>query len=235
VKNLKQKNENYRELQAQLAVQRKELAVLLRTEEIVAAQAEGVHAEIARIERQRGVGGFREAREQLEKVSATKADLDDIKGKTLEEMSAISKDIQRSIQARQAELKPVVSKLQDQRKKTAAVESKYLQAKQRHQNAVSQYDTICLGLEEESRKLRADIAQHQSKFHLINAKLEELLRTVKRGKEEQNAQGTGNTVSRSIKTYSDYFQKAARQLKKDTAALKDEKKSLGSQSEANRK
>jgi intraflagellar transport protein 81 len=235
VKNLKQKNENYRELQAQLAVQRKELAVLLRTEEIVAAQAEGVRVEIGRIERQRGVGGFREAREQLEKVSATKADLDDIKGKTLEEMSAISKDIQRSIQARQAELKPVVSKLQDQRKKTAAVESKYLQAKQRHQNAVSQYDTICLGLEEESRKLRADIAQHQSKFYLVNAKLEELHRTVKRGKEEQNAQGTGNTVSRSIKTYSDYFQKAARQLKKDTAALKDEKKSLGSQSEANRK
>jgi intraflagellar transport protein 81 len=235
VKNLKQKNENYRDLQAQLAVQRKELAVVLRTQEIVNAQREQVRGELARIERQRGVGGFREAREQLEKVSATKADLDDVKGKTLEEMSAISKDIQRSIQARQAELKPLVSKLQDQRKKAAAVESKYLQAKQRHQNAVSEYDTACLGLEEDSKKLRGDIAQLQSKFHTVNAKLEELNRAVKRAKEEQNAQTTGNTVSRSIKTYSDYFQKAARQLKKETQGLKDEKKALGSQSEANRK
>jgi uncharacterized phage infection (PIP) family protein YhgE len=161
--------------------------------------------------------------------------LDDVKGKTLEEMSAISKDIQRAIQARQAELKPLVSKLQEQRKKTAGVESKYLLAKQRHQNAISEYDTVCLGLEEESKKLRADIAQHQSKFHHVNAKLDELQRAVRRGKEEQNALTTGNTVSRTIKTYSDHFQKAARQLKKDTQALKDEKKSLGSQSEANRK
>jgi intraflagellar transport protein 81 len=235
VKNLKQKNENYRELQAQLAAHRKELAVLLRTEEIVSAQREAIHAEIGRIERQRGVGGFREAREQLEKVSATKADLDDIKGKTLEEMSAISKDIQRSIQARQAELKPLVNKLQEQRKKTAAVESKYLQGKQRHQNAISEYDTVCLGLEEESKKLRGDISLQQSKFHHVNVKFEELHRAVRRGKEEQNAQITGNTVSRTIKTYSDYFQKAARQMKKDTQTLKDEKKSLGSQSEANRK
>jgi hypothetical protein len=83
VKSLKAKNENYRELQAQLAIQRKELAVVLRTEEIVNGQRENVRAEIVRIERQRGVGGFREAREQLEKVSATKADLDDVKGKTL--------------------------------------------------------------------------------------------------------------------------------------------------------
>jgi intraflagellar transport protein 81 len=235
VKSLKQKNENYRELQAQLAVQRKELAVVLRTEEIVNAQRERVRAEIVRLERQRGIGGFREAREQLEKVSATKADLDDVKGKTLEEMSAISKDIQRSIQARQAELKPLVTKLQEQRKSRAAVESKYLQAKQRHQNAVSEYDTVCLGLEEESKKLRADFAQHQSKFHLINAKLEELSRSVKRAKEELNAQTTGNPVSRTIKTYSDYFQKAARQVKKETQGLKEEKKSLGSQSEANRR
>jgi intraflagellar transport protein 81 len=156
VKNLKQKNENYRELQAQLSVFRKELAVVLRTEEIVNAQREQVRAETARIERQRGVGGFREAREQLEKVSATKADLDDMKGKTLEEMSAISKDIQRSIQARQAELKPLVNTLQEQRKKTTAVESRSVPAILRHQNAASECDSVCLGREEESKQLRAD-------------------------------------------------------------------------------
>jgi intraflagellar transport protein 81 len=235
VKSLKQKNENYRDLQTQIAAQRKELAILLRTEEIVNAQKDQVRAEIAKIERQRGVGGFREAREQLEKVSATKADVDDIKGKTLEEMSAISKDIQRAIQARQTELKPIVNKLQDQRKKTATVESKYLQARQRYQNAVSEYDGVCMQLDEECKKLRTDIAHHQSKFHTVSSRLQELGRVARRAREEANAQQTGNPVSKTIKTYSDHFQKAARQMKKDIQTLKDERKSLGTQSEASQR
>jgi intraflagellar transport protein 81 len=235
VKNLKQKNENYRELQTQIAAQRKELAILLRTEEIVNAQKDQVRLEVAKTERRLGVGGFREAREQLEKVSATKADVDEIKGKTLEEMSAISQDIQRAIQARQTELRSIVNKLQDQRKKTATVESKYLQAKQRYQNAVSEYDGVCMQLDEECKKLRAEIAQHQSKFHLVNSKFQELGRVARRAREEANAQHTGNPISKTVKTYSDHFQKAARQMKKETQTLKDEKKSLGTQSEANQR
>ena len=235
VKKLKQMNENFKEYQQQLAGHKKELAVMMRTEEIVNLQREKVKAEITKLERQRGIGGFREAREQLEKVSATKADLDDMKGKTLEEMSSIVKEIQKNIQARQAELKPLVAKLQDQRKKKATLESKYLQVKQRYQNAVAEYDTACMSLDEESKKLRADIAQYQSKYHNINAKLGELERVAKRAKQEANAQETGNPVSKEIKTYSDFFQKSARALKKETRALKDQKKSLGNQNEANQK
>ena len=100
---------------------------MMRTEEIVKQQYESNLTEIQKIERQRGVGGFRQAREKLEKVSATKADLDDMKGKTLEEMSSISKEIQRSIQARQTELKPLVSSLQDTIKKKSEIEIKYFQ------------------------------------------------------------------------------------------------------------
>jgi intraflagellar transport protein 81 len=235
VKSLRQKNENYKDLQAELAVYRKELAVVLRTDEIVNGQHELVRRELVRIERASGVGGFREAREQLEKVSAAKADMDDIKGKTLEEMSAIAKDIQRSIQARQNELRPSVNQLQEQRKKKAAVESKYLQAKQRHQNAVHEYESVCMELDEESKKLRTDIATHQTKFHTVQAKLGELNRSLKRARQEQVAQESGNPVSAEIKTLSDHFQKAARALKKQTQELKEQKKSLGTQGEVNQK
>jgi intraflagellar transport protein 81 len=235
VKSLRQKNDNYKELQAEIAVYRKELAVVMRSDEIVSAQRDRVQQELSKIERARGVGGFREAREQLEKVSATKADLDDMKGKSLEQISAVAKDIQHSIQARQNELRPFVNQLQEQRKKKAAIEGKYLQAKQRHQNAVHEYDSVCMELDEETRKLRTDIAQHQTKYHTINAKLGELNRALKRTKEESSAQETGNPVSKEIKTYSDHFQKAARGLKKRTQDLKDQKKSLGNQSQGNQK
>ncbi|OHT05146.1 hypothetical protein TRFO_27279 [Tritrichomonas foetus] len=235
VRNLKTKNENYKELQATLAQARKELAVMMRTEEIVEQQAKKTKGEISRIEHERGVGGFREARAQLEKVSATKADLDDMKGKTLEEMSTISKEIQRNIQARQSELKPLVAKLQDIRKKKAAVESKYLQSKQRYQNAVSEYDTVCMELDEESKKLRGEIGTYQSKYHNVAQMLAGLDRTLKRVREEQTATETGNPVSKTIKTYAKYFQKASHELKKETKALKEQKKTIGNQTEANQK
>ncbi|KAK8878005.1 Intraflagellar transport protein 81 [Tritrichomonas musculus] len=235
VRELKSKNENYKQFQANLATFRKELAIMMRTEEIVTQQYEKTQHEISRIEHERGVGGFREARAQLEKVSATKADLDDMKGKTLEEMSSISKEIQRSIQARQTELKPLVSALQDTRKKKAAIESKYLQSKQRYQNAVSEYDSVCMELDEESKKIRNEIGTYQSKYHNVLQMLNNQQRIMKRVREEQDATETGNPVSKDIKTYSNYFQKAARDLKKQTQDLKEQKKTIGSETESNQK
>jgi intraflagellar transport protein 81 len=182
-----------------------------------------------------GISGFRDTHETLEQVSAAKADLDDMKGKTLEEMSAINKEIQRNIQARQNELKPLVARLQEQRKEKAQIESKYLQAKQRYQNAVSEYDTACFDLEEESKRIRTDLFVHQSKFHTVSSKLGELNRALKRAREESNAQETGNPISRDIKSYTDFFQKAARTLKKSTRDLKEQKKQLGTETDVSQK
>ncbi|KAK8894586.1 Intraflagellar transport protein 81 [Tritrichomonas musculus] len=235
VRNLKTKNETFKGYQNELGVYRKELVVMKRTEEIVKQQAENVHQEILKIEKQRGIAGFREARAQLEQVSATKADLDDTKGKTLEEMSQIVKEIQRNIQQRQEELKPYVAKLQEQRKLKAEIESKYLQAKQRYQNAISEYEGAAMELEEEAKKLRQEIASYQSKFHNVMQMSMGLERSTKRVNEEKKATETANPVSNEIKTYTDYFQKAQRNLKKETKALKEQKKTLGEQTDTNQK
>lgn len=235
VRSLKDKNAIFKQKQAELNAVRSELATMMRTEAIVKQQNENTVLQIRKIERQRGVGGFKETKDQLEKVSATKADLDDIKGRTLEEMSAISKEIQKGIQARQTELRPLVSKLQEHRKKKATVESKYLQAKQRYQNAVSEYDSVCMELDEEAKKLKNEIGQYQSKFHNTRQLLCGLERQLRRAKEEETATTTGNPVSKEIKTYADYFQKAAHTLKKETRDLKEQKKTIGTQTEANQR
>ena len=235
VRNLKTKNETYKDYQSQLNAYRNELVIMKRTEEIVKQQAENVHQEILKIERQRGISGFREARQNLVHISAAKADLDENKASTLEEMSRIVKEIQRNIQQRQDELRPFVAKLQEQRKKKAEIESKYLQAKQRYQNAVSEYEGNAMELEEESKKLRADIATYQSKFHNVSQMTMGLERTLKRVNEEKKATETANPVSNDIKTYTDYFQKAQRNLKKQTKTLKEQKKTLGDQTDTNQK
>ena len=235
VRSLKEKNEIYKSKQAELAAIKHELAVMMRTEEIVKQQNESTQNEIQRIERQKGVGGFREARKELEKISSTKADLDDIKGQTLEEISSLAKEIQTAIKSRQSELKPLVNKLQEQRKKKAAIESKYLQAKRRYQNAISEYDSVYLDLDEESKKLRNDIANYQTKYYTTVQLQAGLERTMRRVREEEHANTTGNPISKQIKTYSDYFQKASQSLKKQARDLKEEKKNMGNQTEENQK
>jgi intraflagellar transport protein 81 len=222
-------------MKAELDVHRRELAVMMRTEEIIRQQADAVHAKIEKIERQLGVAGHREKRKKLEDVSATKADLDDMKGKTLEQMSELNKEIQRNIQARQNELKPFVAALQEQRKAKAAIENKYLQAKQRYQNAVNEYEGSCMELQEEIGKMRAEIAVHQTKFHKNTHQLMTLQRAEKRARDETKAQETGAPISKTIKTYTDYFQKESRSMRKQTKDLKEQKKTLGSESDTNQK
>lgn len=228
VASLKRKNDNYRTMKA-------ELAVMMRTEEIIRGQAENVGKYIAKVERRRGVTGARQKRRELEEVSAAKADLDDMKGKTLEDMTQIVTEIQRSIQARQAELRPFVATLQEQRKQKAAVESKYLQAKTRWQNAKSEYDAACMELEEEAKRLRIDIAAHQSKFHSHSHKLLVQERALKRTREEQKAQESGVPVSRTMKSYTDFLQREAGAVRRRTKQLKDQKKILGSESDQSKK
>ncbi|KAH0795026.1 intraflagellar transport protein [Histomonas meleagridis] len=235
IRMLKNKNENYKVLHTELVTVRRELAIMMRTEEIVRRQSEKISNEVAKIERQKGVTGFRQARQQLEQYSAAKADLDDIKGKSLEEMSQIVQEIQRSIQARQVELKPFVVSLQKQRKLKADLESKYLYAKQKHQNAINEYETISLELEEEIKKLRNDISNYQTKYHTLMNLFNNIERENKRIEEEKNALETGKPISNDIKTYSDFFQKSLRNMAKETKSLNEQKKVIGIASEENQK
>jgi hypothetical protein len=66
---------------------------MLRKQAIVQAHQDSVRDETERAERARGITGIREMRRQLEQVSAKKADVDDAKWKSLEEVSVIDKDI----------------------------------------------------------------------------------------------------------------------------------------------
>lgn len=232
---LKSKNENYKQKMAQINAQNKELAVMMRTKAIATEQYEKVREEIEKAEKARGIFGFREARQQLEEVSAKKADLDDTKGKTLEEMSEIVQEIQRAIQARQNELRPYVSQLQEKRKQKSEIADKYLAAKQKYINAVSEYETKCKDLDNECEKLRGEIARYQSKFYQAQSYNSAVMRNQKRASEEAKSIESGNPVNKTIKSYSDSFQKESNNLKKSTAALKEKKKTTGSQTVENQK
>ena len=83
--------------------------------------------------------------------------------------------------------------------------------------------------------MRAEISQYQSKFFTVQALLGQQARTLKRISDEQRAIETGNPISSTIKTYADYFQKETLNMKKRTKELKEQKKTIGGQTEENQK
>lgn len=55
-----------------------------------------------------GVTGFREAQETMEKVSSMKAEIDERKGQTLEDMSGMVMELNHKIAERKARLAPII-------------------------------------------------------------------------------------------------------------------------------
>jgi intraflagellar transport protein 81 len=59
-------------------------------------------------EAQRGVSGFRVAEERMEQVSGEKANIDQKKGQTLEEMSSLILELSQRIATKKAQLAPII-------------------------------------------------------------------------------------------------------------------------------
>lgn len=60
------------------------------------------------MEVQMGVSGFHETQETVEKVSSQKAEIDERKGQTLEEMSGMVMELNHKIAERKARLAPII-------------------------------------------------------------------------------------------------------------------------------
>lgn len=87
-----------------------ETVVLARTETLLKKQWDELRIKLNIIESERGVQGYTEVQDRLEQVSSLKAQIDDAKGKTLEQMSQLVTDITTTLKDRKSKLAPQVKK-----------------------------------------------------------------------------------------------------------------------------
>ena len=76
----------------------------------------------AELERKKGVSGIIDAQEQLEKVSAIKSEIDESKGKTLEEISEMVEQLNEKIASKKDSLAPLIVDLRAMRTNASATE-----------------------------------------------------------------------------------------------------------------
>ncbi len=73
-------------------------------------------------EKEKGVSGYRDAQDEMENVAAKKADLDEQKGKTLEDMSGLVGQLTMKIGERKARLAPIIKELRPLRQQCQNME-----------------------------------------------------------------------------------------------------------------
>lgn len=111
VTSLRTKSNLYKEKRAELSELKAEYGVLSRTAEVLREREEHLHRQVEALEREKGVTGFRDAQDELEKVAGAKAEIDEAKGKTLEEMSTLVQQLSMKINERKARLAPIIKEL----------------------------------------------------------------------------------------------------------------------------
>nr|XP_033811129.1 intraflagellar transport protein 81 homolog isoform X2 [Geotrypetes seraphini] len=168
VSKLRGKSTVFKKKRQEIAELRAEHGVLQRTEEILKQRHEVVQEQMQAIEQKRGISGYSDTQEELERISALKSELDEMKGRTLNNMSEMVKKLHTLLAERKSALAPVLKELR-------ILRQKYQELTQEYDEKKAQYDSCAAGLEsnrskleQEVRGLQEECAQGESQYHYIN-------------------------------------------------------------------
>lgn len=168
VAKMRGKNSTYKKKRQEMAELKAEYGVLQRTEEILRERHTAGQQQLQSLEAQRGISGYSDTQEELERVSAIKSELDEMKGRTLDDMSEMVKKLNSVITEKKSALSPLIKDLRALRQQHTELAPEYEQKK-------AQYDTCAAGLEsnrskleQEVRTLREEVAQEESRYHYLN-------------------------------------------------------------------
>lgn len=212
---LRTKTNRYKKLKTELANIRAESVVLSRTEQILRSRDENLQDLMDKIEETHGVKGYMQTQEALVQVSRAGASTDQLKGKTLEEISAIVQNINVMLKERKNRLAPQIKELR-------TVRQQYQELEQIYNDKKAQYENTAAGLESDRLKLEnaADLAQEESlreesRFHHLHCLIaisSSRLHQIHSEKSFLNS-NTKDRLHRDFKSYSElYANKLSSQL-----------------------
>ncbi|KAL2092766.1 hypothetical protein ACEWY4_012564 [Coilia grayii] len=168
VAKMRSKNVGYKKKKADLDSMRAEYGVLQRTEELLKHRHDAALEQLQSVEAQKGISGYSDTQEELERVSAIKSEVDEMKGRTLDDMSEMVKKLNSVIVDKKSALAPLIKELRPLRQQCNELALEYEEKK-------GQYDTCAAGLEsnrskleQEVRALRDEVDQEENRYYYIN-------------------------------------------------------------------
>ncbi|KAJ3044268.1 Intraflagellar transport protein 81 [Rhizophlyctis rosea] len=241
VSELRGKSTVYKRKKTELSELTAEFGILQRTEEILKGRVKSLEDALSTLERKGGVLGFHAAQENLEKMSERKAEVDEAKGNTLNEISSIVDKLVASINEKKAHLSPIIQEMRTLRQQAQDLETEYTEKKKAHDALMVGLDSEAIQLDQEVKGYRQDIQTDQSRMFYLNLQIEMLEIAHDRVMQEMKAYIGGDDAleamqkARGFKTYRELYNKKITEAENAGRALRESQKEVKAKHEPNMK
>ena len=223
---LRVKKTSFEQLKSQLKDIRNELTVVTRTESLLKAKADEEMRVMMAIEREHGIEGFGEYKEALEQVSSMKQEIDLRKGSTLEEISKVVAEINYRITESKAKISPIIEESKRARAKLKDVSVEYDAKKADYDREFSSVDAEKIRLEEEISSLLEETTAQETKYHLLQSKLQLAESQLKRITTEQSCRNGDKRFSNEFSSLQENYNWKLQQQTKLITDLRNHQRSL---------
>ncbi|XP_023253349.1 intraflagellar transport protein 81 homolog [Seriola lalandi dorsalis] len=184
---LRSKGTVYKKKRQEIAELKAEYGVLQRTEEILKERHETVQQKLQTVEAEKGISGYSDTQEELERVSAIKSELDEKKGRTLDDMSEMVKKLNSMIVEKKSALAPIIKELRSLRQRCQELSQEYEEKKVQYESCAAGLESNRSKLEQEVKALREETAQEENQYHHINSMSEIIEMQIQRAADEMKA------------------------------------------------
>ncbi|XP_024132037.1 intraflagellar transport protein 81 homolog [Oryzias melastigma] len=232
VAKLRSKGTAYKKRRLELSELKAEYGVLQRTEEILRQKHEAVQEKLQAVEVEKGISGYSSTQEELERVSAIKTELDEKKGRTLDDMSEMVKRLNSSIVEKKSALAPIIKELRSLRQRREELSQEYSEKKAQYESCAAGLESNRSQLEQEVKALKEEMAQKENQYHYINSMSEIIEMQMQQAAEEMKAYVSSDPQERK-KTIRELYMKNIAEQESLGKKLREEQKTVRENHSAN--
>ncbi|XP_063502799.1 intraflagellar transport protein 81 homolog isoform X4 [Pongo pygmaeus] len=187
VNKLRSKSTDFKKKHQIIAELNAEFGLLQRTEELLKQRHENIQQQLQTIEEKKGISGYSYTQEELERVSALKSEVDEMKGRTLDDMSEMVKKLYSLVSEKKSALASVIKELRQLRQKCQELTQECDEKKSQYDSCAAGLESNRSKLEQEVRRLREECLQEESRYHYTNCMIKNLEVQLHRATEEMKA------------------------------------------------
>ncbi|XP_033076541.1 intraflagellar transport protein 81 homolog isoform X2 [Trachypithecus francoisi] len=187
VSKLRSKSTVFKKKHQIIAELKAEFGLLQRTEELLKQRHENIQQQLQTMEEKKGISGYSYTQEELERVSALKSEVDEMKGRTLDDMSEMVKKLNSLVSEKKSALASVIKELRQLRQKCQELTQECDEKKSQYDSCAAGLESNRSKLEQEVRRLREECLQEESRYHYTNCMIKNLEVQLRRATDEMKA------------------------------------------------
>eukprot|EP00919_Chromeraceae_sp_WS-2016_P009739 GHVR01022952.1.p1 GENE.GHVR01022952.1~~GHVR01022952.1.p1 ORF type:complete len:682 (+),score=145.16 GHVR01022952.1:41-2086(+) len=222
----KNKLEQFKQMKAQLQHLRLENSTLLRTEQILQSREVAIAEALRVSEREHGVCGYDEVQCNLEKLSAQKTEVDQLKGVQLEEMSRLVVSIVDQLKVKKHKIAPKIKELRVLRDQAKEIEMKHNEEKNTYETQKTASDSLISKLTEEVTSAQKEVSNLESGIHESYIRADIATALDNRANKERKCMRGDSVYNDEYKTLTECHQNTIASLEVAATNLKQKQKEV---------